>query len=127
HAEPGMHGATELASTKDRSKPAEEPGQVNTESRKQSQEEEQRHHPMENARVYGMAEQLSAIDGSLAHGFETLASLVVKTLNRAGHSRPPSLVARNLVARAEFDAGRRPRNGGKRLPCQTRRLSQARV
>src|SRR5208282_4293530 len=75
HAEPGMHGATELASAEDGRKPAEQPGQVDAEASEQSEKKEQRHHPMENARVHGMAEQLSAVDGGLAYRLEVPADL----------------------------------------------------
>src|SRR5579864_3695093 len=81
-AEPRVHFAAERPSAEERREPAEEPGEIDTEAGEERQEEKERDHPVEHARVRGMAQQLSAIDGRSAVS-ETRAGLVAEPLDGA--------------------------------------------
>src|ERR1700694_5141593 len=78
-----VQGAGELSAAEDRSDPMKQPGEIEGEAGEQGEEEKERDCPMQDARVHRMAQQLPAIDGGVADGFETLASLVVETFDRA--------------------------------------------
>jgi hypothetical protein len=78
-----VHDAAEWSAAEDGSEPAEQPREIDAEAGEEREKEKQRDRLVEHARVHRMAQQLSAIDGGVAHGLETLASLVVETFDRA--------------------------------------------
>src|ERR1035437_7606533 len=61
-AEPGKQEAGRRAPAAQRSEEAEDPRQIDSEARQQSQEEEDPDHPVQKARVHGMAQQFAGID-----------------------------------------------------------------
>src|SRR5579864_7774677 len=104
-----MHHTAQRSPAKDGSEPAEQPWQVNPESRKQGEEKEQRHHPVQKARVYRMAQQFSGKYFVAAYRIEGSPGIFVESLNRGSHACPPRAhPAADAVARPSRSAGQRP-------------------
>ena len=59
YAEPWMHDATEWSAAEEGSEPAEQPREIDAEAGEQREEEKERDHPVEHARVHGVAQQFS--------------------------------------------------------------------
>jgi hypothetical protein len=78
-----VQGARELSAAEEGRDPVKQPREIEGEAGEQGEEEKESDCPVQDARVHGMAQQLSAIDGGVAEGFETLASFVVETFDRA--------------------------------------------
>src|SRR5579883_2228032 len=108
-AEPGMHFAAERAAPKNGSEPAEQPWQVDAKAREQGKEEEQGDHPVQEARVDAVAQQLAREHFIAADGIEAFSRLVVKALNCGSHGHPPLAdPAADAAAPPSRSAGLRP-------------------
>src|SRR5579864_867286 len=104
-----MHHTAQRSPAKDGSEPAEQPWQVNPESRKQGEEKEQRHHPVQKARVYRMAQQFSGKYFVAAYRIEGSPGIFVESLNRGSHACPPRAdPAADVVAPPSRSANQRP-------------------
>src|SRR5215469_2498104 len=77
------------APAKDRREPAEQPRQVDPESREQRQEKAQRDHPVQKPRVHAMPQQLAFVHLVPSDFVEGMVRLLIEALNRGCHWSPP--------------------------------------